>query len=173
MSRTRRLPMAVRLGAVLTIGGLLAGCGALVPSPHASGGAYQVPRETVAPSAGETGGGGGGGGGSGGGGVTGADPAPIDAGGDDGDHGNGGTVEGGQAPDGLDRAAWIGTWRGDIADSFGVSQVETVFQPNGSFSNQTSNPSAHYLLTIWGQWDVLVFSDGPILRFTVEGWEPR
>jgi hypothetical protein len=169
MNRPRHLPIVVRLGVALALAGLsaglLAGCGVLGPSPEMT--FHPAPAVSAEPSLGAE---------------RTLDPGPgaeftLDPGPGGADDVPDATADpapaGGGAPDGLNRSDWVGTWRGDVADSFGISQVETVFEADASFNNQVSNPGANYLLTIWGQWDVLTFADGPVLRFTVEGWDPR
>jgi hypothetical protein len=79
----------------------------------------------------------------------------------------------GGAPDGLDRRAWIGVWRGSQPDLVGYSLIENVLMPDGTFTSQSRNDAAGTYLTLWGQWDVLTFTDRPTLRFTVEGHEPN
>ena len=78
----------------------------------------------------------------------------------------------GGAPDGLDRQAWVGVWRGEQPDLVGRSQIETVLMANGTFTSQSTNEQAGTYLTVWGEWDILTFTDRPTLRFTIEGHQP-
>jgi hypothetical protein len=106
--------------------------------------------------------------------VPGADTGGADNGGngDTGGADNGGADNGG-APTGLDRSHWVGIWHAEVPDGFGVSQVEMILQANGKFSEQTTNASANYQLTVTGEWDIFTFTDRPMLRFTVTNWEPK
>jgi predicted small lipoprotein YifL len=74
-------------------------------------------------------------------------------------------------PLGLQASDWIGVWRGQEVNEFGVAQSETVLMSDGSFANQTSNPQFGSLVTSWGTWQIVAAAD-PFLRFDIDGHEP-
>lgn len=90
-----------------------------------------------------------------------------DAGQDEGGFGDA-ADEGGDAPVG-GPGTFFGVWRSSQQSPFGPMQVETIFQENGKFQQESA--AGGTLILIWGRFDV--YEDQAHLRFTLEGWEPK
>lgn len=80
---------------------------------------------------------------------------------------------GGLASFGLQRADWEGVWSGREPDVVGYSDVQTVLMSDGTFSSQSRNAEAGTLVTVTGQWEIFNLTDGPMLRFAIEDFEPK
>ena len=74
---------------------------------------------------------------------------------------------------GLQRADWQGVWSGREPDAFGYSDVQTVLMGDGTFSSQSHNAEAGTLVTVTGHWEIASLPEGPLLRFTVEDFQPK
>lgn len=84
--------------------------------------------------------------------------------------GSGGGSLGG-APSGLDRADWVGIWRGQEPDVVGTADVETTLQADGTFSSLARSERAGTVTRMWGNWEIRS-GDPALLRFTIKGHDP-
>lgn len=78
----------------------------------------------------------------------------------------------GGVPSGLDRADWLGVWRGQEPDVVGTADVETTLQPDGTFSSLAKSARAGTVTRMWGDWAVRS-GDPALLRFTIKGHDPK
>ena len=142
---------------VVTAALLVAGCGDSGSLPQQGLGDPKPGDQQGAPGEGAEGGQGGGG-----------DEGGFGAADDEEGFGDGGE-EDGLGTAGAGEGSFLGVWRGTQDTQFGRVQVETIFQQDGTFQQQTAG--AGTLITIWGSFDV--YEDQTLLRLNLEGWEPK